>query len=61
MFCIYNYFYQYFIPVSIMEIFTAFSFFITFFNTCFYHGLRMVEMTEIYLLNFNIGKDIEIK
>ena len=48
-------FYQYCIPVSIMENFLPLlAFYITLFNTCFYHGLRMVEMTEIYLLNFNI-------
>ena len=55
MFCIYNYFlsilysstnYEKFLPLL--------AFYITLLNTCFYHGLRMVEMTEIYLLNFNI-------
>ena len=52
MFCIYNYFLSIF-PYQLWKFLPLLAFYITLFNTCFYHELRMVEMTEIYLPNFN--------
>ena len=48
-------------PYQLWKFLPLLAFYITLLNTCFHHGWGMVEMTEIYILNFNIVVYFNVK